>query len=55
MLKAILFDLDRTLINSEHFHFKCRNEILAEMGAQSVLLTLKSKKPFALYLSPLTS
>jgi HAD superfamily hydrolase (TIGR01509 family) len=33
MLKAILFDLDGTLINSEHFYFECWNEILAEWGA----------------------
>ena len=34
MLKAILFDLDGTLIDSEHFYFECWNEILAEVGAQ---------------------
>ena len=34
MLKAILFDLDGTLIDSEHFYFDCWNEILAEVGAQ---------------------
>ena len=33
MLKAILFDLDGTLIDSEHFYFDCWNEILAEWGA----------------------
>jgi beta-phosphoglucomutase len=34
MLKAIFFDLDGTLIDSEHFYFDCWNEILAEVGAQ---------------------
>jgi beta-phosphoglucomutase len=34
MLKAILFDLDGTLIDSERFYFECWNEILAEVGAQ---------------------
>ncbi len=34
MLKAILFDLDGTLVDSEHFYFDCWNEILAEVGAQ---------------------
>jgi beta-phosphoglucomutase len=34
MLKAITFDLDGTLIDSEHFYFDCWNEILAEVGAQ---------------------
>ena len=34
MLKAILFDLDGTLIDSEHFYFECWNEILAGVGAQ---------------------
>lgn len=32
MLKAILFDLDGTLIDSEQFHLGCWNEILAEAG-----------------------
>ncbi|WP_379091084.1 HAD family hydrolase [Pedobacter sp. UC225_65] len=35
-LKALLFDLDGTLIDSEFFHFECWNEILAESG---VMLT----------------
>jgi beta-phosphoglucomutase len=34
MLKAILFDLDGTLIDSEHFYFECWNEILADTGGQ---------------------
>ena len=34
MLKAILFDLDGTLVDSEYFHFDCWNEILAEVGVQ---------------------
>jgi beta-phosphoglucomutase len=34
MLKAILFDLDGTLIDSEYFHFDCWNEILAESSVQ---------------------
>ena len=34
MLKAIFFDLDGTLIDSEYFHFDCWNEILAEAGVQ---------------------
>lgn len=29
-IKALLFDLDGTLIDSEFFHFECWNEILAE-------------------------
>ena len=29
-LKALLFDLDGTLIDSEYFHYKCWNEILEE-------------------------
>lgn len=33
-LKAVLFDLDGTLIDSEYFHFECWNEILEETGAQ---------------------
>ncbi len=31
-IKALLFDLDGTLIDSEFFHFECWNEILAESG-----------------------
>jgi beta-phosphoglucomutase len=34
MLKAILFDLDGTLIDSEHFYFECWNELLAEYGGK---------------------
>jgi HAD superfamily hydrolase (TIGR01509 family) len=30
--KALLFDLDGTLIDSEFFHFECWNEILEEFG-----------------------
>lgn len=37
-LKALLFDLDGTLIDSEFFHFECWNEILEESG---VSLTYK--------------
>ncbi|MBB6128134.1 HAD family hydrolase [Mucilaginibacter lappiensis] len=33
-LKALLFDLDGTLIDSEFFHFECWNEILAEFDVQ---------------------
>ncbi|WP_316750643.1 HAD family phosphatase [Pedobacter gandavensis] len=33
-LKAVLFDLDGTLIDSEYFHFECWNEILADYGVQ---------------------
>lgn len=33
-LKALLFDLDGTLIDSEFFHFECWNEILEESGAK---------------------
>ena len=33
-LKALLFDLDGTLIDSEFFHFECWNEILAPYGFQ---------------------
>ncbi|MBU0695931.1 MAG: HAD hydrolase-like protein [Bacteroidetes bacterium] len=29
-LKALLFDLDGTLIDSEYFHYECWNEILEE-------------------------
>ncbi len=32
--KAVIFDLDGTLINSEHFHFTCWNELLIEAGVQ---------------------
>ncbi|WP_299586052.1 HAD family phosphatase [Mucilaginibacter sp.] len=32
--KALLFDLDGTLIDSEFFHFECWNEILTESGAK---------------------
>ena len=32
--KALLFDLDGTLIDSEFFHFECWNEILQEWGAK---------------------
>jgi len=34
MLKAILFDLDGTLIDSEHFHFDCWNEVLHDYGIE---------------------
>jgi beta-phosphoglucomutase len=33
-LKAVLFDLDGTLIDSEYFHFECWNEILEPFSAQ---------------------
>ena len=33
-LKAILFELDGTLIDSEYFHFECWNEILQDAGVQ---------------------
>lgn len=33
-IKAILFDLDGTLIDSEYFHYECWNEILEEYGVQ---------------------
>ncbi|MBB2151561.1 HAD family hydrolase [Pedobacter gandavensis] len=33
-LKAILFDLDGTLIDSEYFHYECWNEVLGEYGIQ---------------------
>ncbi|QNK61265.1 HAD family phosphatase [Pedobacter sp. PAMC26386] len=32
--KALLFDLDGTLIDSEHFHYRVWNEILAESAVQ---------------------
>lgn len=32
--KAILFDLDGTLVDSEHFHFSTWNEVLAESDVQ---------------------
>ena len=32
--KALLFDLDGTLIDSEFFHFECWNEILEEFSAK---------------------
>ncbi|WP_419788547.1 HAD family hydrolase [Mucilaginibacter sp. SP1R1] len=32
--KAVLFDLDGTLIDSEFFHFECWNEILEEHGVK---------------------
>lgn len=31
-LKALLFDLDGTLVDSEFVHFACSNEILNELG-----------------------
>lgn len=33
-IKALLFDLDGTLIDSECFHYECWNEILDEYGVQ---------------------
>ncbi|MCX2451272.1 HAD family phosphatase [Pedobacter sp. PLR] len=33
-LKAVLFDLDGTLIDSEYFHFECWNELLGDYGVQ---------------------
>lgn len=33
-LKALLFDLDGTLIDSEFFHFECWNEIVEESGSK---------------------
>ena len=33
-LKALLFDLDGTLIDSEFFHFECWNEILEEFDVE---------------------
>ena len=32
--KALLFDLDGTLVDSEHFHFNTWNELLAESDVQ---------------------
>jgi beta-phosphoglucomutase len=34
MLKALLFDLDGTLIDSEQFHLGCWNQILADAGIE---------------------
>src|SRR5260221_1562851 len=34
MLKALLFDLDGTLIDSEFFHYECWNEILKESDVE---------------------
>ena len=34
MLKALLFDLDGTLIDSEQFHLACWNQILADAGIE---------------------
>lgn len=34
MLKALLFDLDGTLIDSEFFHYECWNEILKESNVE---------------------
>ena len=31
-LKAVLFDMDGTLVDSESVHFNCWNDILAEYG-----------------------
>ncbi|GIZ09382.1 HAD family phosphatase [Flavobacterium sp. UMI-01] len=31
-LKAIIFDLDGTLVDSDHYHFNCWNEILSEFN-----------------------
>lgn len=33
-LKAVLFDLDGTLIDSEFFHYECWNEVLADYGVE---------------------
>lgn len=33
-IKALLFDLDGTLIDSEYFHYECWNEILEEYGVR---------------------
>lgn len=33
LIKALLFDLDGTLIDSEFFHFECWNEIIEESGS----------------------
>lgn len=33
-LKAVLFDLDGTLIDSEYFHYECWNEVLEDYGVQ---------------------
>lgn len=33
-LKAVLFDLDGTLIDSEYFHYECWNEVLADYDVQ---------------------
>ena len=33
-VKAVLFDLDGTLIDSEYFHYECWNEILEDYGIQ---------------------
>lgn len=33
-LKAVLFDLDGTLIDSEHFHYECWVDILKEFNAE---------------------
>lgn len=33
-LKAVLFDLDGTLIDSEYFHYECWNEVLGDYGVQ---------------------
>ncbi len=33
-IKALLFDLDGTLIDSEFFHFECWNEVLEEFGVK---------------------
>ena len=34
MLKALVFDLDGTLIDSEQFHLGCWNHILADAGIE---------------------
>ena len=34
MINTLLFDLDGTLIDSEHFHFECWNEILQDYNTQ---------------------
>lgn len=34
IIKALLFDLDGTLIDSEYFHYECWNEILEEYNVR---------------------
>ena len=49
MLKAILFDLDGTLINTEHAFYLSFKDVLGEQEAQKLFNELYKKKPISKY------